>query len=840
MSGPSLRPGVVLDGRYKITAFLGAGGMGSVYKARHLELERDAAIKVMHPRYSPDVAAVKRFRREAQIISALRHPNILAVYSFGATDGTTSGDGEVATTGDDRGTATSADGGTAAILYLSMEYVQGTSLGRLIASQGPLAPARAVPLLLQICSGMSHAHGQGVLHRDLKPDNVMVILGDASVHEEVAKVVDFGLAKLQTSEPGQRLTRTGEVVGDPRYMSPEQCTGGKLDERSDVYSFGCLMYEVLSGQLPLDGDDPVAIMTKHLYEDPPPFDKRLSVPQALQSIALIAMSKEPKDRYESFEAVAGDLRRYCQKPDLEIALPERKRSAGHRPGNLTDQKRKRRALPVAVIACSFVGIVAIAAVTFLVANSISDWATFEARLRYLGTNGEVKRQAALSLATLYESNKNSRLAQGFYQEVLAGAKGDETAEIARCYAGLAKIALSERRQDEAADYFRRALDQYVILADSGKLDGETLQICAEVLKSYAILQPLNAVQSARNLGMTLTQHADGIKARQVLLAVAGVGPKPLQAEVYASLGELSTAARNWTDAKRYFDSAIKAVADDDRELRLKYLESASGAATAAGDNLAAASYLEAQLAIPRQEVGARYKLERQIGDSYFRAARYAQASKHYQQALSLAPAAKGSKTGDTAAVAQDLWSLAFSRFKEGKYQEAAVLFAQLSSLGSNGLRTLQLSPPAIYCTLGNCLTALDKFDAADREYLRALHECSASDVQARTAILSGRQSNSEIRLNKAVQAAAGRHDYVSVERACRTCLALMTPAKENGFERAKVQYTLADALRRSNRRTEAIQQMQGALQCLKLGSHHPQSAALQAAIEADMRTLNMP
>ncbi len=291
---PPLRVGTVLDGKYELEEFIGIGGMGSVYRARHLELGNDVAIKILHPRFAADPAAIKRFQREARIISGLRDRNILSVFAFGNFE---------------------------SHVYMSMEYIQGKSLRALIAEDGPLTPAQAIPLLTQICDAMIHAHANEVLHRDLKPDNAIAVIEPDG--KQVVKVVDFGLAKLLDGTEGQRLTATGEVLGDPNYMSPEQCQGKELDARSDIYSMGCLMYEVFTGEPPFLSDSPVATMYKHLSDAPPAFAQKHKLPEAIEAITLRAMSKTPEQRYDSFVELKEQLLDFTAHPDKKVKVPSK-------------------------------------------------------------------------------------------------------------------------------------------------------------------------------------------------------------------------------------------------------------------------------------------------------------------------------------------------------------------------------------------------------------------------------------------------------------------------------------------------------------------------------------
>ncbi len=319
-----LRAGYILGDRYRIEGCIGAGGMGGVYKATHIELRNTVAIKVMHSRFSVDQNAVARFHREAKIISGLHHKNILSVYSFGSADG---------------------------LLYLAMEFIDGRSLGDLIREQKLRSQKNnAIAILLQICDAMAYAHHQHVLHRDLKPDNVLITKAD-----QTAKVVDFGLAKL-TDEEMQRLTSTGLVVGDPRYMSPEQSQGKPVDGRSDIYSFGCLMYELLAGRCPFDADAPVAILFKQISENPELFADETNLSRSLQAITLQCMQKDPQLRYQSFEEIAVQLQILASDPDAKVEGSHSKARAGAQKHPASPQKKRLLAVFTGVVITTLAGL----------------------------------------------------------------------------------------------------------------------------------------------------------------------------------------------------------------------------------------------------------------------------------------------------------------------------------------------------------------------------------------------------------------------------------------------------------------------------------------------------
>lgn len=282
--------------------------MGAVYRAEHRQLGTEVAIKVLHPRFGTDQDSVARFQREARIIASLRHANILSVYGFGSWQG---------------------------LFYIAMEVIDGRPLTETIFEGEALSkPENKLPLLIQVCRAMTFAHKNGVLHRDLKPDNVLVVNNPDGTQS--AKVVDFGLAKLQGEDELQQLTHTGEIFGDPNYMSPEQCQGKALDERSDIYSFGCLMYEVFSGVRPFESDTPLGTLYKHLQEPPRHFAKQAGISNALEEIVFRAMEKSRDRRYESFDEIAADLNRFINNPQMKASasIPPG-RFAASRPGGNT-------------------------------------------------------------------------------------------------------------------------------------------------------------------------------------------------------------------------------------------------------------------------------------------------------------------------------------------------------------------------------------------------------------------------------------------------------------------------------------------------------------------------
>jgi beta-lactam-binding protein with PASTA domain/predicted Ser/Thr protein kinase len=272
---------VIFNGRYELHRRLGRGGMAEVYLARDQMLDRAVAVKVLFPALATDPGFVERFRREAQSAAGLNHPNIVGVYDWGEANGT---------------------------YFIVMEYVEGESLAETIQAQGRLDPDRAAEIASDIAAALGFAHRNGgVIHRDVKPGNVLL------TPEGTVKVADFGIARAISDSSDQNLTKTGSVMGTATYFSPEQARGAGVDPRSDVYSLGCVIYEMVTGRPPFQGENAVAIAYKHVQEAP--VSPRLldpAIPDTLEAITLKCLAKNPDNRYPSAQDLRADLTRYLQ------------------------------------------------------------------------------------------------------------------------------------------------------------------------------------------------------------------------------------------------------------------------------------------------------------------------------------------------------------------------------------------------------------------------------------------------------------------------------------------------------------------------------------------------
>ncbi len=272
--------GSVLAGRYRIKRMVGEGGMGKVYEAEHIVLEKRVALKVLNPEYATKQDLRDRFLQEARAASRINHEHIVDITDFGTTD--------------------------AGTVFFAMEFLDGHDLGTVLARDGALPWPRARDIAVQVARALAAAHSKGIIHRDLKPENIFLV--EREGRKDFVKVVDFGIAKLIGLDESQRkLTKTGVIFGTPDYMSPEQATGRPLDQRADVYALGVILYEMVAGRVPFDAPSFMAILTKHMFEDPLPPSlaaPELDIDAAVDALILKALEKEPDKRFQSMSEFA--------------------------------------------------------------------------------------------------------------------------------------------------------------------------------------------------------------------------------------------------------------------------------------------------------------------------------------------------------------------------------------------------------------------------------------------------------------------------------------------------------------------------------------------------------
>ncbi|MEW6736174.1 MAG: serine/threonine-protein kinase, partial [Acidobacteriota bacterium] len=281
----------VLDLKYRIEYKIAEGGMGNVYRATHMQLNSPVAIKILHPSLMSDGTAIERFRREAQAAMQIRHTNAIAVLDFGLTQNNT--------------------------VYLVMEFLEGCTLRQRLREVGFISVAETNKIFQQICAAVQVAHKRKIIHRDLKPDNIFL---QQEAGEEIVKVLDFGIAKLKDQNEGP-LTRHGMVVGTPHYMSPEQCYGREVDVRSDIYSLGVILYEMLTGRVPFDASTSVALAIKQTSEKPPPMQEVCThVSAEINTVVMHALEKNAEDRPQTVQALVKELETAIVAAETRIKL----------------------------------------------------------------------------------------------------------------------------------------------------------------------------------------------------------------------------------------------------------------------------------------------------------------------------------------------------------------------------------------------------------------------------------------------------------------------------------------------------------------------------------------
>ena len=327
--------GQLVGERYQVERRLGQGGMGEVYLARHVLMGRQCALKVMNQALSQDPDAVSRFNREATNASRISHPNVCAVYDFGLTP----------------------DG----LVYLAMEFVEGRALSELLDDFGPLPVQRAAELMAQCAHGLQVAHDLGIVHRDLKPDNIMVTPGK---DREIVKLVDFGIAKAAETGSGQRVTRTGFVVGTPEYMAPEQLAGDPLDGRSDQYGLALVFYRAITGVLPFEGTSAQETLVKRLTDPPRPLAVArpdVPFPAGLQGVMDRALARDPEARYPTVTGFAEAVSAITRGDAVATRPLERARAAATMPLPPTRQTSRtpaRAGIPLLVAGATTIAVVA--------------------------------------------------------------------------------------------------------------------------------------------------------------------------------------------------------------------------------------------------------------------------------------------------------------------------------------------------------------------------------------------------------------------------------------------------------------------------------------------------
>jgi serine/threonine protein kinase len=448
---------VGLKDSYDVEGLLGEGGMALVYKVKDKLLQKDFAVKVLRTEFSSKPEVVKRFEQEAIACGALTHPNLVAVYDHAKTKG--------------------------GLPYLVMDYVDGKDLAKIIKDEIYLEPSRAVDIFVQCAEALEHAHSKGIVHRDLKPSNVIITKSDRG--GDFAKIVDFGIAKVAPKNESDlnTLTQTGEVFGSPLYMSPEQCLGNELDDRSDIYSFGCLMHESLSGKLPFSGQNPVKTIISHLNEQPRDLARRfpsLLIPAGLDRIVMRCLEKEPAERYQNMVQLRSDLELVRDGKEPVYAKPK---------APLKKQGRKKWPTLLGAVTLGLIGmLVGVLNANHRTNDPIADPVAQaqdldDLALKYFNAGQYDK------VIPLLEFGLTTYKTRGL-DNVWAA---DNTEHIGRCYARLGKL-------QEAEKYYKKALAIY----DKDGINNKPPSIRPQAVRDYVdLLNRLNRPEEAKAWEATL-------------------------------------------------------------------------------------------------------------------------------------------------------------------------------------------------------------------------------------------------------------------------------------------------------------------------------------------------
>jgi serine/threonine protein kinase len=412
--------GELIDGRYEIIGTLGSGGFGAVFKARHRLLDRIVALKILNDELTAGSEAEARFEREALLISSLLHRNLVRFYGYGVWNSAP---------------------------YMVMEYLQGTSLEEYLGSSALPLP-RALDLIKQVCEGLACAHANGVVHRDLKPGNIMVIENEDG-HETI-KIIDFGLAKTLSrfGPSSQKLTAEGFAVGSVLYMSPEQCLGKSVDNRTDIYALGCTLHAALTGSSPFTDQHSVVVMHKQVAEAPVALDQSrpdLEFPSGLQNILNKSMAKDPDDRYQTVEEFRHDIELIEQGRTHEISA----KHAVTPPADRSVSTKKWQSIAVLVSVFVLLGIITY---TFSLWQN-NRHSTLSSALFQITRDNYDRRESGTTLAEV-----NTK-----WKEVIESDRRDGALHpFQRAWAlhRLADLALTAKRYDESANYACLSLDNW--------------------------------------------------------------------------------------------------------------------------------------------------------------------------------------------------------------------------------------------------------------------------------------------------------------------------------------------------------------------------------------------
>ncbi|MBS1955597.1 MAG: protein kinase [Cyanobacteria bacterium SZAS-4] len=562
-----------ISDRLQILGRIGKGGMSVVYKAMHLSMKKPVAVKLLLPHLTSDPKSLKRFQLEAQATANLNHPNIVRIYDCGMTEDQA---------------------------FIIMDFIEGESLEQILDRETKLMPERALELFTQLCEGINHAHEHGIIHRDLKPSNVM-ITSDASGVESV-KVVDFGIAKLLVDDDGgtkQSLTQTGDVFGSPLYMSPEQCAGEKIDKRSDIYSTGCLMYEVLAGRPPIVGKNFIDTMQKHASDLPRPFVNDVTgskLAKRLEAIIFTCMAKEPSARYQDMKTIANDLKIAATTGGTEVGdWKDREKSLSQIIKKASKKTRVIRAVALSTVAVGLIvgGLVlqsAVAEITkpsdyqnkqlfeLIAMPKATVFTNYEAQKQQLmiavdrneASDDRLREEGLETAVQMYTSYGKWKEALSEYDKLLQLPVGLE--KMADYHAGMGICCLGLGDYAAAKSQFQQSITYYLKLQNGYQRGDEhpTTQSLLSGLYGVKARQPISYLALAEEKQGRLRE---AFAAARVLLVSGRHDDESERPAEEAYVADLNRRMQNYSDALILFqklNASANVVPDRDYRTKLNF------------------------------------------------------------------------------------------------------------------------------------------------------------------------------------------------------------------------------------------------------------------------------
>jgi serine/threonine protein kinase len=524
--------GTLVDERYEVLSIIGSGGMSVVYVAKDIRLKKIVALKVMLPHLVANPVNLQRFQQEVKAVGNLSHPNVIGVHGFGMSKGSRP--------------------------YLVMDYCAGNSLANLIAAKGGVEVDRAITIFLEIASALAHAHEKGVIHRDLKPGNILLAQGNNQT--DVVKVVDFGIAKIlpQKGVEASKLTQTGDIFGSPFYMSPEQCRGEQLDSRSDIYSMGCLMYETLVGLAPLQGENMLEVLYKQISEMPPRFSEiqsKVNLSPKLEAIVFKALAKNPSERYQNMTALRDDLAHYQREHThgLMDTIAAKLRINWHKRKVWKTSDRvivilTATAISLAVVSGFTLAMLAVSAAISPYRNVVIGWKENDQLEDALPSRAEIAQGNQSAESALY-------LSETLLKEISANSEHEVSSEI---------YELAED-QVKKLNALAASLAKQNLWQQSAKLYVRALALSEAKLKNNQ--SSLGADESLPVRNMTANLALSYYKSNQYSLAAAYYekllkmqqGSRPyILGQTYASLGDCFYFEKKWALSEKAYDQACRA------------------------------------------------------------------------------------------------------------------------------------------------------------------------------------------------------------------------------------------------------------------------------------------